>query len=188
MEISDQYICELLSSNNKMGMTLLFKKYFKSLTLWADTFLNDMDLAKDVVQDFFYAIWRNKAYQSLHHEKLASYLFVSVKNLSFKKLAKKDVLRYSMDIEYFDQVSEDFESNKEAIVVEIMKEIENLPEKSREVVKCIYLKGMKYQEAAEELGVSVSTIKTHLVRSMKALRLKSEHLGDFFLLCFFQNK
>ena len=186
MEISDKYICKLLSSNNKMGMTLLFKKYFKSLTIWADTFVNNMDLAKDIVQDFFYTIWSNKIYENLNHDKLASYLFVSVKNLSFKKISKKDVLRNSMDIEHFDQINEDFESNKEAIVAKILEEIENLPERSREVVKCIYLRGMKYQEVADELGVSISTVKTLLVRSMKVLRLKSEHLGDFFFLYFFR--
>lgn len=184
MKISDQYICELLSSNDKRGMTLLFKKYFKSLTIWADNFLNDMDQSKDIVQDFFYAIWIKKTYQKLHHETLKSYLFVSVKNLSLKKLTKKDALRNSLDVEYLDHIKDDFESNKEEVIKAILQEIDNLPERSREVVKCVYLKGMKYQEAADELGVSVSTIKTLLVRSMRSLRLSFKHLTDFYFFLF----
>ena len=188
MEITDKYICELLSSDNKQGMNLLFKKYFKPLVVWADTFLNDMDLAKDVVQDLFVSIWRKKLYKNWNPDKLSSYLHVSVKNLTYNKLNKKDVLKHTYDIDYFDMVYDEFESNKEEIVARIMEEIEKLPERGREVVKCIYLRGMKYQEAAEELNVSVSTVKTQLVRSLKTIRAKSEKLGDYFLLYFFAKK
>ena len=57
-----------------------------------------------------------------------------------------------------------------------------MPPKGREVVKCVYLKGMKYKEVAELMNVSVSTIKTHLVNSLKTLRLKSKNCSDLFLL------
>lgn len=43
----------------------------------------------------------------------------------------------------------------------LYREIEALPEKSREVFKAIVLNNLKYKEAAEELGVSVNAIKTH---------------------------
>ncbi len=185
METTDQYICELLASDNKQGMNLLFKKYFESLVIWADTFLNDMDQSKDLVQDFFVKIWRNKNYKNWNPEKLPSYLHVAVKNMAFNKLRKTDVLKHADEIDSYDKIYEEYQSNKEDIILKIHEEIENLPEKSREVVKCIYLKGMKYQEAADELNVSLSTIKTQLVRSLKTLRINSEKLGDYFLLYFF---
>jgi len=95
------------------------------------------------------------------------------------------VLKHAEEIESVDSIYEEYQSNKEEIVLKIHEEIEKLPEKGKEVVKCIYLKGMKYQEAADELGVSLSTVKTQLVRSLKTLRTNSEKLGDFFLFYFF---
>lgn len=38
------------------------------------------------------------------------------------------------------------------------------------VFEAIVLKDMKYKEAAELLGLSVNTVKTHLARAMKQLR------------------
>ena len=188
MKTTDQYICELLSVDNKQGMSLLFKKYFESLVIWADTFLNDMDQSKDLVQDLFVNIWKKRTYQDWNPDKLSSYLHVSVKNACFNKLKKLDVLKHSIEIGQFDKIYDEFESNKEEIVIKILEEVEKLPAGGREVVKCIYLKGMKYQEAADELNVSVSTIKTQLVRSLKTLRANSEKLRDFFLLYFFSKK
>ncbi|WP_421918805.1 sigma-70 family RNA polymerase sigma factor [Marinifilum sp.] len=188
MRITDQYICYLLSKDNKQGMNLLFKKYFESLVVWADTFLNDMDQSKDLVQELFVNIWRKKSYHNWMPDKLSSYLHVSVKNACFNKLKKVDVLKHADEIESFDKIYDEFESNKEEIVAQILEEVEKLPQKGKEVVKCVYLKGMKYQEAADELNVSLQTVKTHLVRSLKTLRANSEKLGDFFLLYFFSKK
>lgn len=188
MRTTDQYIFELLSKDNRQGMSLLFKKYFESLVIWADTFLNDIDQSKDLVQDLFVGIWRKKTYSNWNSDKLSSYLHVAVKNACFNKLKKIDVLKHAAEIDSFDRIYDEFESNKEEIVAKILEEVEKLPERSKEVVKCIYLKGMKYQEAADELKVSVSTIKTQLVRSLKTLRANSENLGDFFLFYFSSKK
>ncbi|WP_321516699.1 sigma-70 family RNA polymerase sigma factor [Marinifilum fragile] len=188
MRTTDKYICKLLTADNKQGMNLLFKKYFESLVIWADTFLNDMDQSQDLVQDLFVGIWRKKTYHNWNPDKLASYLHVAVKNACFNKIKKVDILKNTADIESFDKIYDEFESNKEEIVAKILEEVEKLPAGGREVVKCIYLKGMKYQEAADELNVSLSTVKTQLVRSLKTLRASSENLGDFFLLYFFLKK
>lgn len=188
MRTTDKYICELLSKDNKQGMNLLFKKYFESLVIWADTFLNDMDQSQDLVQELFVGIWRKKTYHNWNPDKLASYLHVAVKNACFNKIKKVDVLKNTTEIENFDRIYDEFESNKEEIVAKILEEVEKLPERGREVIKCIYINGMKYQEAADELNVSLSTIKTQLARSLKTLRTSSEKLGDFFFLYFFSKK
>ena len=51
-ENRNQEICRLLRSGDQRGMELLFDVYYKSLVVWADTFLRDMNMAEDVVQDF----------------------------------------------------------------------------------------------------------------------------------------
>ncbi|WP_133250065.1 RNA polymerase sigma factor [Marinifilum breve] len=188
MRTTDKYICELLSTDNKQGMNLLFKKYFESLVIWADTFLNDMDQSQDLVQELFVGIWRKKTYRNWNPDKLPSYLHVAVKNSCYNKLEKIDVLKDTTGIDSFDKIYDEFESNKEEIVVKILEEVERLPERGREVVKCIYLRGMKYQETADELNISLQTVKTHLVRSLKTLRTSSDKLGDFFLFYFFSKK
>ena len=38
------------------------------------------------------------------------------------------------------------------------------------MLECVHLKNMKYADVAEMLGISVATVKTLLVRSLKTLR------------------
>lgn len=53
MQISDKSICRLLLEHNSHGMELMFQYYYRPLVLWADTYLNDIAAAEDLVQDFF---------------------------------------------------------------------------------------------------------------------------------------
>ena len=56
------------------------------------------------------------------------------------------------------------------MIDQVLKALDVLPPRSREVLECVHLKNMKYVEVAELLGISVATVKTLLVRSLKTLR------------------
>lgn len=45
-----------------------------------------------------------------------------------------------------------------------------MPRRSREIIKCVYCKGMRYKEVAAELNISVATVNTLLVIALKKLR------------------
>lgn len=53
-ESKNQKICAMLHAKDEKGMELLFNTYYKVLVVWADVFLRDMNMAEDVVQDFFF--------------------------------------------------------------------------------------------------------------------------------------
>ncbi len=61
MQDSDNDICLLLRNRDVKGMELLFKEYYRPLVLWADTFLNNMSQAEDLIQDFFINIVGTKS-------------------------------------------------------------------------------------------------------------------------------
>ena len=65
---------------------------------------------------------------------------------------------------------EDEEVMHDEMIDQVLKALEALPPRSREVLECVHLKNMKYAEVAELLGISVATVKTLLVRSLKTLR------------------
>ena len=46
-------------------------------------------------------------------------------------------------------------------------------------MKAVILENKKYKEAAEELNISVNTLKTYLSRALKKLR-KDNNLMNFF--------
>lgn len=68
------------------------------------------------------------------------------------------------------------------LIKAIRQAIEELPRKTRMVVEAIVVEGKKYKETAEELGVSVNTVKTLLNGGLKQLR---QQFPDSLLLFFF---
>ena len=99
---------------------------------------------------------------------LGSYLYSAVRNRAISFL-QKDVLRNSQELGVIDisvDVVEDIDEERMDIV---MKEVELLPERTRQVVERVMLRGLKYKEAAEELHISVNTLKTHLTRDIETI-------------------
>ena len=57
------------------------------------------------------------------------------------------------------------------------KAIESLSPQCREVLKKIYFEGKSYAETAEEMNLSLSTIKTHIYLAIKNLKKDFAYIG-----------
>ena len=93
-----------------------------------------------------------------------------------REFAQAELLRY-------DAVEEEAMTVSQELIEAIRKAIEELPQKTRMVVMAVVVEGKKYKETAEELGVSVNTVKTLLSGGLKQLRQQfSDTLLLFFIL------
>ena len=179
MYFSDQDILASMRKDKTIGIQRLFDRYYRPLVLFADEFLKDRSAAEDLVQDFFVKLWEDDYLLKVTASTLGSYLYSAVRNRAISFLQKKDVLRNSQELGVIDisvDVVEDIDEERMDIV---MKEVELLPERTRQVVERVMLRGLKYKEAAEELHISVNTLKTHLTRALKQLR-KEYNLHSLF--------
>ena len=186
----NQEICTIFHSDDAKGMEMLFDTYYGALVVCADAFLHDMDLAEDVVQEFLFDIWNDKVYRRLKPATLASFLYVSVRNRCLKKIDRRDVLRHVVSLEEVEPVFEEYSERHDVIAAKVLEEMEKLPERSREIMKCVFVEGLKYREVAERFGISVSTVKTLLGNSVKKLRasLDEERYAVFLLFFCLRNK
>ena len=185
-EMKDRQICDLLNSRDQKGMELLFEGYYKSLVSWANTFLNDLGLAEDIVQEFFIALWNQEIHRELKPETLSSFLRVLVRNRCYNQLGKRDVFSRFVSVERVDCMFEEYDDSRDQIVARIMNEIALLPPRSQEILNYVFVEGLKYQEVADRLGISVSTVKTLLGISVRKLRerMGKERFTEFlFFYC-----
>ena len=188
MRVSDQEICELLKERKIGGMELLFKEYYKPLVVWAATFLHDTQRSEDVVQDFFVKLWEKSFVDKLQPDTLISYLFTSVRNLALNQLDRIDPLRRACDVARYESPWEEYDSFEDEVFRRVETEIGKLPPRTQEIIRSVYLKGMKYKEVADELGISVSTVNSLLVKALKKLRQTTEKEGDIAVYLFFLEK
>lgn len=185
-EMKDRQICDLLNSRDQKGMELLFEGYYKSLVSWANTFLNDLGLAEDIVQEFFIALWNQEIHRELKPETLSSFLRVLVRNRCYNQLGKRDIFSRFVSVERVDCMFEEYDDSRDQIVARIMSEIALLPPRSQEILNYVFVEGLKYQEVANRLGISVSTVKTLLGISVRKLRerMGKERFTEFlFFYC-----
>lgn len=172
MASNDVDILKQLKLGNATSYKELFDLYYMPLSIYALKFCDSFELAEDIVQELFVKLWDEKIYMKLEGA-ISPYLFKSVKNNTLQAMKKKSKFRFE---EIEDQVNkliveesidlETIENDKERL----LKEIEALPQKSKEVFKAIVLENLKYKEVALELGISVNTVKTHYSRALKQLR------------------
>lgn len=107
-----------------------------------------------------------------HFSNLHAWLFNAVR---FSSLTKVQRERYfsldEMEEESYSPI-DDFYDEEELLQKrnQLLTELKKLPEQEYNVLVKIVLEDKKYKEVAEELHISVNTVKTHLSRALKMLR------------------
>jgi len=171
MEIQEQDIINKLKSGEEAGLRLLFDLYYSPLSVFAFKYFDSFEKAEDVVQEVFIDLWERKRFQNFTGS-VKSYLFTAVKNNSLKQIQKEKRFRFE-EIENLSYkiIEEKFESQDLEVRKErLYSEIELLPLQSKKVFEAIIFEKLKYAEVAEELNISVNTVKTHYSRALKQLR------------------
>ncbi|WP_294142812.1 sigma-70 family RNA polymerase sigma factor [uncultured Sanguibacteroides sp.] len=183
MVVNDVQILEMLKTGQRQGMGVLFDRYYKPLVLFADGFMHNMAEAEDVVQEQLVKLWEEELYERIHPRALSTFLFTMVKNSCTNRLLRKGIKTEHLNMPHYQIAQEEAEGLDEAVVNTVLTAMQKLPHKTRVVVETVMQKGRMYKEAAEELGISVNTVKTLLKMGLKELRGElKDHKNMFFLL------
>lgn len=173
-----------MRENKTEGIHLLFDRYYRPLVLYADEFLKDQATAEDLVQELFVKLWEGNYLFGVSEKNLATYLYSATRNKCRTHFEKKDILQKREMLEGVDVPVEMVVRIDEDRMDIVMKEVDLLPERTRQIVECIMLRDMKYKEAAEELNISVNTVKFLLNKGIVRLRERLVHRGSEILLFF----
>lgn len=153
------------------AFNLLFKSHYKSLFTSSMLLVKDVKIAEDVVQDVFLKVW-SKKHELKHIVNISAYLYISVKNASLDQLRK---IKYADDISEIEMRDNALDPFHTVRIKELSKQLtaaaETLPIQCKIIFEMVYIEGKKYQEVADELGLSINTIKTQLKRALDKLRL-----------------
>lgn len=178
----DANILSALRGDIDIGGKLLFQRYYKPLLFFSETYFEGNNFSEDIVQEVFYRFIKDKMYKKVTAFTLSSYLFQCVKNACLNKVRDQKKFTTADELK-FDVVEEEVYSISPELLASIYAAINALPEKTRLVVTSVIVQNKKYKEAADELGVSVNTVKRLLSNGLKQLRKQfSDALVMFFFL------
>jgi RNA polymerase sigma-70 factor, ECF subfamily len=172
-------LTERVKQGEQVAFELLFKLYHAQLCNFAKLYVRFMDIAEEIVQDTFIKIWEIR--KTLDpNQSLKALLFRCVHNNSINyikkakvnnKLSEEYIKEMNYRIQFLEQDTTDFDSlAEEELEIRIQKAIDELPAQCKEIFLLSRFNEMSYQQIADQLLISVNTVKTQLSRAMQKLR------------------
>ena len=180
MDISEDKFIRQINAKEVDAFRILFERFHNYLVLYAMRRVHLREVAEDMVQEVFVAIWESpKKYNSF--QGVRAFLYDSVQNRCLDYLKHKAVenryVAYSL-ANRDDESEREYNLMREEIYRELYIAVKELPDRCRQVFE-LHLQGKKNEEIAELLSLSVETVKTH---KKNAVRFLKERLGNLFFL------
>lgn len=166
-ESTDEQLVELIKQNDHEAFKQLFQKYFKALIHFAWYRLYSMDTARDLVQETFYRVWLNR-HRLDPSKSVKAYFYKSLGNLiiNHKKLhASLSVPLENIISETSENSIDDFEFQ-----MDILKSLNQLPEKLKTVYMLSRFDGFNYTEIAEICNISKKAVEKRMSKTFTILR------------------
>lgn len=168
-----------IAAGDRTAFEQLFRTHYRPLCAFAVQYVKDADRAEDLVQDLFFRLWQDRERTSVTTS-LKAYLFASVRNRCLNAVKVQGRVR-SLNEEMDDREVEDGREEDEHTerIARVQAAIAALPEERRKVFRLSRYDGLKYQEIADQLGISVKTVENQMGKALKTLR---EELADLIPL------
>lgn len=172
MRAEDKIIFNEIRKGNRHVYKALFAEYYDALVRFAQSFLFDQQECEDLVQDLFIHIWEN-ADQINITTSMKSYFYQAVRNKCINHLRALKVKdkNNTMYADAIAQSDEDIEVFDVQLIESIKESIKELPEQMGQIFTLKLIENKKREEIANELGISVNTVKTQLQRAKSKLRI-----------------
>jgi RNA polymerase sigma factor (sigma-70 family) len=161
---SDEELIQEIKADNMFAFEVFYKKYCKRVYKFGYSILKSSDEAENLTQDVFLNLWENR------HK---------VEKDSSIKFYVYEFVEYLKSLQEINEepVNVEFEYNE--LTIKLDKIIEALPQRQKEVYLLHRVGGLKYNEIAERLHISINTIENHMSRALKTIR---EKLGNYSLI------
>lgn len=165
-------------------ISVALDRFESDLLRYAGRILGDADRARDVVQDTFLQLCREKqnesgggsgaSGQNTLNGKLAPWLYTVCRNRSLDVKRKEKRMTTAVDEQLMEQSGDQDAPDRKAELVEttskMLQLVGELPENQREVIRLKFQSGLTYRQIAEVTGLSATNVGFLIHTGIKSLR------------------
>ncbi len=167
-----------LAKGDSDAFAYVVEVYQERLLHFSLHYLNNLEMAKDVVQDVFTTIWvEQEKFSKVNN--LSSWLFTLAKNQSLKKIEHLKVSQKHISKLQYRQLNlvQDSLTHLDTSPL-IFDEIDSifkqtlaeLPPQSKRIFEMSRFENKKNREIADELNISIKTVEAGITKALKLLR------------------
>lgn len=173
--ISEDVFADRLRAGDEGAFRYVVDRYFPIITHFALRIVADRPTAEDIAEETFIKLWHSHS-QVGNFQSVKAFLYITAKNACFnERRSSQNRLRRHEGFsagQAEQSVWIDQEIVRAEVQAEILRAVDELPEKMRRIFKMGFLEGMPNREVATALSISVNTVKAQKARALELLKEK----------------
>jgi RNA polymerase sigma-70 factor (ECF subfamily) len=177
-------LVQRIQDGDPTAFETLYRAFHVPLWRFAYYYTESREVAEDVVQDVFVSLWDRREQLTIR-ESLEVYLYTAVKHRALDLIRRDQTARRIARIEGNERVAgvaieqTEQQQDHEEVHQVIQHVLASMPTQRRKILTMRWIDGLKYDEIAQILGMSLSAVKMQVKRGSEQLRpLLKRVLGD----------
>jgi len=182
---------KLLKKGDMKAFDIIYKKYSMRLYGFVFRYVKQEADTEEIVQEVFIKIWKSRDKINVYSS-FESFLFTIAHNATVNLLKKRATEQKYLDhvkslqhaVQYYELTDEiDYKELKQ----KFQGLLNELSPRQKEIFKLSREKGLNNTEIAKKLGISVQTVKNHLVTTLAFLKRKLDNgllISGLFIVLF----
>jgi len=182
--ISDFELAALLKNDSIPALNRLYKMYYRSLYYFGCKLTGNDAEAEDIVAESFIKLWdKRDSFEAL--SQIKAFLFVVTKNacLNYIKRSSRHISTPINEAIIYDEEELYLQELETEVINQLYNEIEQLPQKAKEIFKLIFFDKKQTFEIAEQLNISKKTVLNQKLRAIHLLQLALLKRGILLFSC-----
>src|SRR5690606_32912218 len=167
-----------MTKPNQEEFEKLFRLHHKPLRNLAFNLVRDRDVANDVVQEVFVKLWQNRDKVEFG-DQIKHYLFKATSHTALNHLrtSKRNVSVEGEHLMHLHAPGGDEALHYNEFAAKVREAIDKLPPRCKMIYLLSRHEGLKYQEIADTLDISLKTVENQMGIALEKLR---EELNPYF--------
>ena len=182
--VTEKELLAKVAKGDERAFALLVGKYADTIYSHCLAYVKSVERAEELAQDIFFKIWsvRDKLPEV---DRFEDYLFILARNTIYRSFRKKvqelvAITSEGMETDMVPDLQTEYRNSYQLL----LRGIEQLPEKRRQVFRMSRLEGMSHEQISQVLGIHKVTVAQYIVKSLSYLKTYlKEHTGDTILVC-----
>jgi RNA polymerase sigma-70 factor (ECF subfamily) len=175
-EHRDRQILGRVADGDQDAFAKLFRRYGPASLGLARRILGSQELAEEVLQEVFLAVWRRAASYDALRGSVGSWILTQIHNKAVDAVRHEQAQRRRAAAEpaAINQETTPDDVVEEAWIDErrqqVRRALERLSQEHRQVIELTYFGGMTQAQAARATGIPLGTVKSRTLAAMRRMR------------------
>jgi len=158
---------------------IIYQKYSRRLYGFVFRYVKQETDTEEIVQEVFIKIWKSRTKIDVFSS-FESFLFTIAHNATVNLLKKRATeQKYLEHVKSLQRIETAYELTDEIDYKELKQKFEGvlneLPPRQKEIFQLSREEGLSNKEIADKLGISIQTVKNHLVTTLSFLKSKLDN-------------